>query len=47
VQAGGIKLVVTKPQETRVIEFALSEVTQVTVASERFDRRPVELLTAG
>jgi hypothetical protein len=47
VQAGGIKLVVTKPQETRVIEFALSEVTQVTVASERFDRRPVELLAAG
>lgn len=47
VQSSGVRLVVTKPQETRVQEFALSEVTQVTVATERFDRRPIELLSAG
>lgn len=47
VQSSGVKLVVTKPQDTRLHEYALSEVTQVSETSERFDRRPVELLSAG
>lgn len=44
VRSDGIRLVVARSQSSRPQEFALSAVTQVSMASEKFDRRPIELL---
>lgn len=47
VRTDGIRLMMTRESSGQAMEFALSEVTQVTIASEKFDRRPVELLMAA